>query len=105
MFIQRKELVEQIVASRDALASHSIGFSPLSTESTTVDDDQGKNLVGTPRQFHEILDHHLNSKVQLEYLLDWGSEFEATWTYQYDVPEEATSRYFESMRTAVLDWY
>lgn len=52
-----------------------------------------------------ITDHFFNENGHLEFLLNWDSQYEATWERRNSVIEEANSRFFACKARAMPDRY
>lgn len=51
-----------------------------------------------PGLCRRLLDHDLNNDAHLQFLLNCGPDYKATWKRRNNVPEVATYRYFGRMR-------
>lgn len=105
MFVERKEVVEQITADIVELTHQPPGVPPILLESTSAVQIQSKNLEKTPLLLLKILNHCLNDDSPLEPPLKWVPSYKTTWEPHNIASEEAISRKFAFIPRAVPDRY
>lgn len=92
------KMVDMITADRIALTLCPIGMPPVPPYSSLAEDIQNTNLLEKSWMFQKLLDYCLIDDDQLEFLLNCGPNYQATWEPRRNVPEEAFSRLFTPLR-------
>lgn len=103
--MQRKELLERTTAGRVTLTPRQTDVPTISPESASEKDTHYKNMEGTPWLYPRIMDDCLKDDNQLEFLLSWSPNFEATWEPRSNLPEEAISKFLARMPESIPDRY
>lgn len=76
-----------IDADKFAPARQPNNVCPIQPELSTEANGRGKKLEGAPWLPNVSLDLYLREEGQLEFLLSWGLNYEATWRPCNNVPE------------------
>lgn len=95
--IHLKELNEKKKAERVARSPRPASVQPTPSDLASAMNVRKKSFEKILWLLHVILDHYFKHDGQLEYLLNWGSNYKTTWEPRNNMPEEAFSKYFACM--------